>query len=421
MALMTCVDMGRVRIERHILVIAYRETLEASLGALSLNADLRTLIRGSLDLEGEAAAATRVVRQTEGGVGWISVILLSAKRHRHSPAHDVFGLRKLLNADLLGVKSLGVLVALGDDDPVHLSGMVAELARQMPTFWCKRQAPEACRVSCAFVTQMPLSAPARAEIEALFDSIQVCAALVDTPAQTLDCEEFSGRIREEADALGLTYDEIVGDHLRVGGFGGLYHVGKASCVAPRLLVVHYRAKGAKHRVSLVGKGIVYDTGGLCLKPRDAMSEMKGDMAGAAAVFGALLMAAKLALKVDMDAVFCLAENAIGPSAFRPDDIVTLYSGLNVEINNTDAEGRLVLGDGVAYASRHLEPDVIIDIATLTGAQLICTGKSYAGLLTSDAGLEAALVTAGKAVGEPVFPMLYAPDLLLGEFKSQVAD
>ena len=183
-----------------------------------------------------------------------------------------------------------------------------------------------------------------------------------------------------------------------------------------LRVPHPRA-----HLAIVGKGLVYDTGGLCLKPREHMSNMKSDMAGAAAALGALCLAAETHLDCDLTALLCLAENGIGPEALRPDDIITLYSGKTVEINNTDAEGRLVLADGVAYASRHLAPDYIVDIATLTGAQLMCTGKRHAGLLTPSQALQDTLFRAGRACGEPVFPMLYAPELLMDEFRSDLAD
>src|SRR5690606_33381744 len=152
-----------------------------------------------------------------------------------------------------------------------------------------------------------------------------------------------------------------------------------------------------------------------------MAGMKCDMGGAAAVMGAFVAAMEQKPNVAITALLCLAENAVGPSAYRPDDIITLYSGKTVEINNTDAEGRLVLGDGVAYASKHLSPDVIVDLATLTGAQLIATGKRHASIVCNDPELEAQAVAAGRVTGDLVHPLPWVPEFFRNEFKSKIAD
>ncbi|MCA9515361.1 MAG: leucyl aminopeptidase family protein, partial [Myxococcales bacterium] len=168
-------------------------------------------------------------------------------------------------------------------------------------------------------------------------------------------------------------------------------------------------------------GIVYDTGGLSLKGKADMPGMKGDMGGAAAVLEAFRAAALLGSKARLDALLCLAENAVGPRSVRPDDVLTMYSGRRVEVNNTDAEGRLVLADGVAYAVKHLAPEVIVDLATLTGAQLIATGRKHAAIVCNDDDLEARAVAAGKASGDLVHPLPYVPEFFREEFKSRVAD
>jgi probable aminopeptidase NPEPL1 len=188
-----------------------------------------------------------------------------------------------------------------------------------------------------------------------------------------------------------------------------------------LVVLSYAPPGAARTLAWVGKGIVYDTGGLSLKTKEGMPGMKGDMGGAAAVLGAFAAAVRLGVPARIHALLCVAENAIGPAAIRPDDIITLYSGRTVEINNTDAEGRLVLGDGVAWAVKHLRPDVLVDLATLTGAQLVATGKRHAGVVCNDEELEAAAVRAGRASGDLVHPLPYVPEFFRREFKSDVAD
>eukprot|EP01066_Platyproteum_vivax_P010286 Platyproteum_vivax@DN4587_c0_g1_i2.p1 len=175
-------------------------------------------------------------------------------------------------------------------------------------------------------------------------------------------------------------------------------------------------------VCWVGKGIVYDTGGLSLKSRDGMITMKSDCGGACAVFSAFCCAVDQDLSggVTLHAILCLAENAIGPDALRPDDIIRLYSGVTVEINNTDAEGRLVLGDGVAYATKHFAPHWLVDVGTLTGAQYANTGRLVAALLANTDEAESVLIRCGKLSGDVVYPLIYTPEYQAAEYSSKVA-
>jgi probable aminopeptidase NPEPL1 len=206
------------------------------------------------------------------------------------------------------------------------------------------------------------------------------------------------------------------------GYGGLYGIGKAATCPPRLVMLEYVPDNYDERIALVGKGIVYDTGGLSLKSKDGMPGMKYDMGGSAGVLGGFVAAVKMNLSKRIMLILCMAENAIGPIAVRNDDILTLYSGKTVEVNNTDAEGRLVLADGVAHASKHFDDcDLIVDMATLTGAQLVAAGKTHAGILANSSDLEGRAVRAGLQSGDLVVPLLYAPELLMKEFDSKVAD
>lgn len=153
-----------------------------------------------------------------------------------------------------------------------------------------------------------------------------------------------------------------------------------------------------------------------------MGGMKHDMGGAAGLVAGFLSAAELGVKKKVHCILCLAENAIGPTAFRNDDILSMYSGKTVEVNNCDAEGRLVLGDGVAHATKHIENlDLVVDMATLTGAQLVATGKKHAGILANKEDVEKRAMECGMHSGDLCFPLLYAPELLMDEFKSEVAD
>jgi probable aminopeptidase NPEPL1 len=194
--------------------------------------------------------------------------------------------------------------------------------------------------------------------------------------------------------------------------------------APRLFLATYtptkRSKKSQH-IALVGKGITYDTGGLSMKSPAAMTTMKADMGGSAATLGAFQIAAREAGPHKISLLLCLAENAVGPTAYKPDDILTMHSGKTVEVNNTDAEGRIVLADGVSYAARVLKCDTIFDAATLTGAQLVSTGNNHAAVFSNDAKLESAVVAAGYSSGDMVHPLMFAPELYKREFRSAIAD
>jgi probable aminopeptidase NPEPL1 len=159
-------------------------------------------------------------------------------------------------------------------------------------------------------------------------------------------------------------------------------------------------------VCLVGKGIVFDTGGLSIKVPPGMCGMKSDMGGSAAVFGAFeALVDQNFSACPVHALLCIAENSVDERAARPDDVHIMLSGKSVELNNTDAEGRLVLGDGVNYAARYLKPAAIVDIATLTGAQLVCTGRRHAAIFASDEGLDQIAHSAGVKTGDLTYPML----------------
>ncbi|EAN79621.1 aminopeptidase, putative [Trypanosoma brucei brucei TREU927] len=262
------------------------------------------------------------------------------------------------------------------------------------------------------------------DLEAVATSTQLCQRLVDAPPNLLTTATFTEIAQGYAKALGFDVDVICGDDLCERGYGGIYSVGKAAFEAPRLVTLLYTPKGTPvKKVSLVGKGIVYDCGGLALKPADYMKLMKHDMGGAAAVFCGFLTAVRLQQPVQLSCTLCLAENAIGPKSYRNDDIIVMKSGKTVEVINTDAEGRIVLGDGVFHATNELSftPDVVIDMATLTGAQGIATGRHHAGLYVNEEGAEAAMLRAGRESGETCFPVLYCPEYHEPEFKSNHAD
>lgn len=273
-----------------------------------------------------------------------------------------------------------------------------------------------------------------AELEAICTSVQLCQRLVDTPPCMLDTVVYAEIAAAYAAELGADIMVIKGEELREKGYGGIYAVGKCAQYPPHLVTLRYKnpnaAAGAKN-IAMVGKGIVYDCGGLAIKPATGMSNMKTDMGGSAGVFCAFIAIVR-SMKVqqshynhiaNLSVTLCMAENAIGPNAYRNDDIVIMKSGKSIEVMNTDAEGRIVLGDGVSYATGEQDfiPDELIDMATLTGAQGVATGSKHAGLYVSDAQAEQDIVKAGLQSGDVCFPVLYCPEYHEEVYKSPCAD
>jgi leucyl aminopeptidase len=194
------------------------------------------------------------------------------------------------------------------------------------------------------------------------------------------------------------------EELAEGGFGGILAVGSGSARPPRLIELSYDPPDARSHVVLVGKGITFDSGGLSLKPNDNMKLMKTDMAGGGAVIAVMSALAALGVRHRVTGLVAAAENLPSGSAYRPGDVLTQYGGRTVEVLNTDAEGRLVLADALAYAAAVLKPDQIIDIATLTGAARVALGITHAALYATDDQLARSLSAAGQASGDRVWRM-----------------
>jgi len=236
-------------------------------------------------------------------------------------------------------------------------------------------------------------------------------ALTVTPSSTKTPEWLADRAVEAARAAGCEVRVLGPTELAAQGFGGLLAVGSGSAHPPRLVTVGYTPtgrRGARH-VVVVGKGITFDTGGLAVKPRESMVAMKTDMAGAAVALATVLAAAALGVPHRVTALLPLAENALGGASYRPGDVLRVYGGTTVEVANTDAEGRLVLADALSYADAHLDPDVLVDVATLTGAATLGLGRQHGALFTDDDDLAEALLTAGKAAGEPLWRLPLVAD------------
>ncbi|MEH0937504.1 leucyl aminopeptidase family protein [Micromonospora psammae] len=229
--------------------------------------------------------------------------------------------------------------------------------------------------------------------------------LTNTPSSVKNPQWFADQVAAAAADLPDLHLRVRGpDELAAEGFGGILAVGAGSASGPRLVELEWRPADARTHVVLVGKGITFDTGGISIKPVPAMKLMRKDMAGAAAVVAATLGAAALRLPVRITTLAPLAENMVSGSAFRPGDVVRHYGGLTSETTNSDAEGRLVLADALAYAERELRPDLLIDLATLTGANAVALGKRMGALYSENEQLAADLLAAIDAAGEAAWRM-----------------
>lgn len=255
------------------------------------------------------------------------------------------------------------------------------------------------------------------------NAVRSAARLVDTPPNILNVSRFIEEARDFAAEHNLPLQLIRGKALVEQGLNGIWAVGKAAEESPALVCLRWTppTPTISHRVAWVGKGIVFDSGGLSIKSKTGMPNMKGDMGGAAAVFSAFKAAVQLEVPYEVYAVLCLAENAVDGASTRPDDIINMHSGKNVEINNTDAEGRLVLADGLSWIAQNTTVDTLIDVATLTGAALVSIGKQLGAIYTNSERLEHLAVDAGKSIGEAVFPLPYLPEFHKRELVSAVAD
>jgi leucyl aminopeptidase len=241
------------------------------------------------------------------------------------------------------------------------------------------------------------------EARAIADGVHTVRDLGNAPSNVITPTALANRAEEVAKAIGIKCTVYGRKEIERMKMGGLLAVNRGSAEEPRFIVLEYAPKRAKRHVALVGKGITFDSGGISIKPAEKMEEMKFDMCGAAAVIGTIEAAAKLALPIRITGVVPSTDNLPSGSAYKPGEIITMMNGKTVEIVNTDAEGRMILGDALHYASQ-LKPDTILDYATLTGACVVALGSEAAGLFTPDDELAQKLIEAGERVGDRVWRM-----------------
>ncbi|HET6299521.1 MAG TPA: leucyl aminopeptidase [Kribbella sp.] len=259
----------------------------------------------------------------------------------------------------------------------------------------------------------------RAEIVA--DAVHQVRDWVNTPPSDLHPTEFAEHVQKLAKDHGVKVEVLDEKALAKGGYGGILGVGQGSTNPPRLIRLTYTPRKPVTHLAFVGKGITFDSGGLSLKTASGMISMKADMAGAAAVVGATIAIARLGLPVQITTYAAMAENMPSGSAARPSDVLTMYGGKTVEVLNTDAEGRLVLGDALVRASED-HPDLIVDVATLTGACVVALGTKVAGAFANSDTARDRVVDAAVIAGEAMWP-LPVPSEMLDKLRShsKVAD
>jgi leucyl aminopeptidase len=266
----------------------------------------------------------------------------------------------------------------------------------------------------------------RTEVEAgarratvLGQELNRCRDLVNLPANDLDPESFAAAVRAAGEEHGLDVEVLDEQALAEHSFGGILGVGQGSGRPPRLVRIAYTHPEATTSLAFVGKGITYDSGGISLKPVGANEIMKRDMSGAAAVFAAVVAAARLGLRVSVTGWLALAENMPSGTALRPGDVLRMYGGRTVEVRNTDAEGHLVLADTLVRAAED-GPDAIVDVATLTAAMKLALGHRTFGVLSGDDAFRRRVLDAAERAGEPAWPMPL-PAELRESLDSPVAD
>ncbi len=333
---------------------------------------------------------------------------------------DEDNLRELAGAASRGLSDFEhVIFDLPTEDLGDVSGVIegALLGAYKFTEY-KKSATPSKTTSFTLLTSVPRASATIGNARVVAASVNSARDEINRPANDLYPANYATLAAKKAKALGLSVEVLDEKQLEKQGFGGIAGVGKGSSRPPRLVKISYAPKGAKKHVALVGKGITFDTGGLSLKPANSMVGMKYDMAGAATVLNSILAIAELGFSTRVTAWMCLAENMPSGTATRPNDVIKLKNGKTVEVTNTDAEGRLVLGDGLAAASLEY-PDLLVDVATLTGAARVALGNRYAGLMGSaDAvsEVEAASFEAGELVWHMPLPV-ELKDML----KSDIAD
>jgi leucyl aminopeptidase len=410
------------------------EGLSLSPGAAELDAALGGTLAETLATLGATGAAEEITRVPSAGALAapliVAVGLGEAGDGEVVGAHGLEDLRKAVGAavrSLAGKRKAAIVLAATTVEVLAATAEGAALGAYSYD-GLKTGDPAARKAPLAEVVLVTTAAPdvesqaAAERAQVLGEAVTATRDLINTPPSHLFPEAFAQAARDAVGSTGVgsvTIEVLDDVQLREGGYGGLTGVGQGSSRGPRLVKVSYTHPEASRSLAYVGKGITFDTGGISLKPPASMETMKSDMSGAAAVLHATLAVARLGLPVNVTAWAALAENMPGGNAIRPSDVLTMFGGKTVEVLNTDAEGRLVLADAIVAAGRE-NPDAIVDVATLTGAQVLALGHRIAAVMSNDEEFRAQLESAAERAGEDFWPMPL-PAHLRKSMDTQVAD
>lgn len=339
---------------------------------------------------------------------------VTPERVRRAAAH---GVKRALEATGAGEVAITVSLDLAEPEVISAAAEGALLATyRYPKPGKPEPSASASRIDVVGPKQVREATAAAA---VMAEAVMTARDWVNTPANVLYPESFAEAARAAMRGLKVEVEVLDEKALARGGFGGILAVGGGSARPPRLVRITWAPRGATAHLAMVGKGMTFDSGGLDLKTAEGMYTMKCDMAGAAAVIAAVRAVAQLGLKVKVSAFAAMAENMPSGTAYRPSDVLTMHAGTTVENGNTDAEGRLVLADTLSLAGRE-SPDLIVDVATLTGACVIALGERTSGLMTSDDETADRVLDAAEAAGEMVW-QLPIPEEMGEALKSDVAD
>ena len=382
----------------------------ALIGAAAKSSALKAINLKALNFSGAAESVIRVAagKETFGLVGVGKAVASTDE------AREIGG---AIGRSFRDQKSLVVDIPLSSvDEVIALIEGISFVQYDFNSYKSKKSASHLSSVTV--VTDLKPTPSQLKKVKVVSETLNATRDLINTPGNDLYPAKLAEMISASAKLPNVKVEVWDEKKLAKEKCHGILAVGAGSVRGPRLVKITYTPSNAKAHLALVGKGITFDTGGISLKPATGILGMKYDMAGAATVGEATLAIAKLGIPVKVTAFLCIAENMPSGSATRPNDIVTFRNGKSVEVTNTDAEGRLVMADGLVLASE-LKPDLIVDLATLTGAARVALGNRYTGLMGEDNSVEQ-LKQAAKNAGELVWHMPL-PEELFDLIQSDVAD
>jgi leucyl aminopeptidase len=413
---LTSKDPARLPVDALVVATAPAGEAVTLVGADWLPGELRTSLVRDAKALGVTGKADEVRRVPATGLK-AKVLVLVGLGPRPADAEALRRAAGAATRELAGVGSVALALPVADADQAVAVAEGALLGAYSYTRYHAGDAPVASIEVVAPKTKDASAGLARAQV--LAAAVHATRDLVNAAPNDLYPEALADAAKAAARGVkGVKVSVLDEKALASGGYGGIVGVGQGSTRPPRLVKVAYSPTRPAAKVALVGKGITFDSGGISIKPTSGMETMKSDMAGAATVLHTVLAAARLGLPVAVTGWLCLAENMPSGSAQRPSDVVTIRGGKTVEVLNTDAEGRMVMADGLVAATEE-KPDVVLDIATLTGAQILALGDRVAAVMGSD-DVRAEVVAAAGRAGEQAWPMPL-PDELKAGLASKVAD